>query len=215
MLNDQQGNQNSHEQSENNSTKQKVAVEVSINGQRQVVELTPEEIARHYQLSESSTQRFQEASRLREEAQKISKVESSNNEQESKKSRSDDGDYGDEVYREINRLKKLNEDLKTQFESVSQTIVSHQNAQSVKSLSQKYGVTEDFIKNEVMPVMADKGIGDLDIAVKSVMFDKNIQRKTSITSDSGYRPDNSDVDIEDAFGKSMLQSIHSGLYSDN
>ena len=114
----EQSNDNSQEKKETNPT-EGVTLKLVVNGKEEEMTLTMEELATKVQLSEASTRKFQEASELRKQAlAELEEAKRLKEEVASNKQTADptpikkvNGDYPDEVYAEIKRLKDMNQKL--------------------------------------------------------------------------------------------------------
>lgn len=176
------------------NTPEKFEFKVTVNGKEEMVEMTPDEIAKHVQLAKASTQKFQEASEMRKAVeQERAEMERLRKELESNKApatKTDNGeirDHDDDVYRELNATKNELKQLKEQFGQVSNNIKTRETEERINNLVNKYNVSREYINNDVLPFMAKEGIDNVDVALKALLYENGKTVSTNITSDAGIK----------------------------
>lgn len=217
----EQSNDNSQEKKETNPT-EGVTLKLVVNGKEEEMTLTMEELATKVQLSEASTRKFQEASELRKQAlAELEEAKRLKEEVASNKQTADptpikkvNGDYPDEVYAEIKRLKDMNQKLLNDFNSVSESIRTRKTEETINTLMTQYGVNKEFIDKTVLPYMSKKGIDDIEVGIKACMFDSNMSVKTGITPDRGIgKKLNADPNISKELGNQIINASGESVFS--
>lgn len=173
----------------------KYKIKLVINGKEEVREYTQEELAAKLQLSEVSTQRFQESSELKKSAEKellkalelYEKMSANykniqNKEQTTEKKIVKD-DYPDDLLIEFKKLKEEVSSLKNEQSSVLKTVKEREHNEQLNNIINRYGVTREFIDKEVLPFMSTRAIDDVETAIQAVLFQKGKTKASTITSD--------------------------------